>query len=207
MKRTLFLFVALLTALIIGGCGTGGNPTLNDLTSPDSLYEDKRVLLKLIDEFKNISELKGKDLQVFQTISIDEQKHNDRYVQNIQITILKPGTEKEVVEYEYSTGKEKKWTGPHPIKVVGGGDIKPNLFAFNDINFDIVPAMCKQTREKTAALKDVEIVIIMLKLDDEDLHPFWTVKFSHTKGDSNIRGSVDFDLQGNLIVYDPGDQN
>lgn len=211
MKKQIVLLMVLLTTLLLTGCGTdegkqAAKSAVDDISAAESLFEDNSSLNKLIDELRNTPALKGKELHIFQTFQIDEDMLQDRYVRYMKIFLLKPGTEKQVIAYEYSTSKEKKWLDPQPVKVSGDGAMADNLVAFNDIHIENVPAMCKQTREKAAALKNVKIGTVRINLMPGDLRPYWLVQFTGMKGDSLIYGSAKFDLQGNLTQYDQNDQ-
>lgn len=60
-------------------------------------------MVKIMDEFKNLDGLKGKEILIFQDVNMYTGETGNRVV----INILKPGTDDEVDNYEYRGGWSK----------------------------------------------------------------------------------------------------
>ena len=79
-KKYVFAVLMLIAVFIVAGCGSsiGGN-----------IIKDEGSLVKIMDEFKNLDGLKGKEILVFQDVNMYTGETGNRVV----INILKPGTE------------------------------------------------------------------------------------------------------------------
>ena len=103
-KKYVFAILMLIAVFVVAGCGSsiGGN-----------IIKDEGSLVKIMDEFKNLDGLKGKEILVFQDVNMYTGETGNRVV----INILKPGTDDEVDNYEYRGG----WSKARPVQLSGSG--------------------------------------------------------------------------------------
>ena len=74
MKKILWMVLVVLSVLVMAGCGgssIGGN-----------IIKDEGALVKIMDDFKNLDDLKGKDILVFQDVNVYTGETGNRVVIN-----------------------------------------------------------------------------------------------------------------------------
>lgn len=182
MRKLLVLLMVILVTLSLYGCGgktgVGGN-----------ILKDEGSLVKIMDDFKNLSNLKGKDIMVFQSLSIFTGETGNR----VMINILKPGTKEDVDAYEYKNGS---WSGPKPVQITGRGKMDSNLFPLRDIDFSKVPAMYKIMETELKGFEGA-------KIDDFLTFQLWSGKVTGLFGATSTRAkfNAEFALDGKLIKF------
>lgn len=184
MKKFLVMVMALVMLLAVG-CGGGG--------SNKCVLKDSGELVRVMDELKNKDGLKGKDLMVFQDISImhnDEEKIGD----TITIYILKAGTE-DVDEYIYSSGS---WSKPQPVQITGDGRMEDNVTPMNKIDFAKVPEMYKQLETKAKNIEGgkVKNLLVYILNRDGSMYTSWGVESQREDY------TAEFDLDGNMTKFE-----
>ena len=142
-----------------------------------------------MDDFKNLSALKGKEILVFQDIGVYTGKGGNR----VMISIIKPGTKEDVDAYEYKGGS---WSGPNPVRISGKGDMEHNITPLSGFDFSKPPMMYKEMEEK---LKCVEGA----KIDEYFMYRFWKGKWTCMLSAKATRGeyNAEFATDGKLISF------
>lgn len=140
MFRTMMMTTIVL--IVLSACGGSKNGNDNQKGTQD-LLSDESTLKQAQESLKNMPTHKGKEIQVFQDVSI----YNDG---RIMINIQDPEKPENIDHYEYKNGK---WSEPEPVQITGDGDMSANLTPLKDIDFTKVPGMIKIYEEK---VKEVE---------------------------------------------------
>ena len=104
MKKFLVMLVMLVGVFAMTGCGSS--------SLVGNIIKDEGSLVKIMDEFKNLDGLKGKEILIFQDVNMYTGETGNRVV----INILKPGTDDEVDNYEYRGGGVRQ--GPYSFPAV-----------------------------------------------------------------------------------------
>ena len=114
MKKFLVMLVMLVGVFAMTGCGSS--------SLVGNIIKDEGSLVKIMDEFKNLDGLKGKEILIFQDVNMYTGETGNRVV----INILKPGTDDEVDNYEYRGGGSKA----RPVQLSGSGKAIDNKSFF-----------------------------------------------------------------------------
>lgn len=180
MKKILWMVLVVLSVLVIAGCGgssIGGN-----------IIKDEGALVKIMDDFKNLDDLKGKDILVFQDLNVYTGETGNRVV----INILKPGTDDQVDNYEYRGG----WSKARPVQLSGSGKAIDNCIPLAKLDFAKVPQMYK---EMESQIKDIEGA----KIKDYFSFNFWNGKWYGSLSAESPRAKyyAEFDLNGGLTKF------
>ncbi len=180
MRKLLVVFCMLVGVMVMAGCGgssIGGN-----------IIKDEGALVKIMDEFKNLDGLKGKEILVFQDVNVYTGETGNRIV----INILKPGTEDEVDNYEYRNG----WGKARPVQLSGSGKAINNCIPLAKLDFAKVPVMYK---EMEAKIKDIEGA----KIKEYFSFNFWNGSWYGSLSAESPRAKyyAEFDLNGNLTKF------
>lgn len=185
MKKLLVLLMVVVSMLALAGCGGAGSAIKGG-----NIIKDDGALVKIMDEFKNLNGLKGKDIMVFQDVSIYTGQGGNR----VLIKILKPGTKEDIDQYEYKNG----WSGPKPVQITGKGDMAYNLIPLSKLDFAKVPVMYKTMEEKLKGAGAEGA-----KIDDYFLFRFWQGKWKGSLDAKSDRAkfSAEFELNGNLKEF------
>lgn len=104
MRKLVIVLMTIMSMVLLTACGgssIGGN-----------IIKDEGSLVKIMDEFKNLDGLKGKEILIFQDVNMYTGETGNRVV----INILKPGTDDEVDNYEYRGGWSRQ--GPYSFPAV-----------------------------------------------------------------------------------------
>ena len=178
-KKYVFAILMLIAVFVVAGCGSsiGGN-----------IIKDEGSLVKIMDEFKNLDGLKGKEILVFQDVNMYTGETGNRVV----INILKPGTDDEVDNYEYRGG----WSKARPVQLSGSGKAIDNCIPLEQLDFAKIPQVYKSME---AQIKDIEGA----KIDDYMSFRFWQGKWDIYVSAKSPRAKyfADFDLDGNLKKF------
>jgi hypothetical protein len=129
--------------------GTNTTSTKTDPDSPtfpttkkkysEAMYESADRLAAFVAEFKKAV---GSDNPNLLDIAI--------YDEYVMVKVQDPNKPDNIDGYTY---RDDKLSEPAPVKLIGGGNIKENVFPMNDINLAALPALTTEIAEK---LKDVE---------------------------------------------------
>lgn len=221
--KTKIMLLLLCCTLLLGGCGDIDYTKMQmyKQTSEKSLLEDTAALSGIIEELENLPELKGKQLKIFQTIEIYESiqkveiakdKFQDRYISDIKVFLLKPGTDKEAVKYNYSS-VEKKWIGPTPVKVIPHPltslsgkkldemDYASNMIPLKNLRLETLPGIYNQLKEKSQNFAGLRWQSVKTDLQNKTLTPYWKVAMESGKDNKLVSTDAAFDFEGNLIHY------
>lgn len=180
MRKILWIALLMLSILVMSGCGsssTGGN-----------IIKDDGTLVKIMEDFKNLDELKGKEILVFQDLDVYTGETGNRVI----INILRPGTDDEVDNYEYRGG----WGKAKPVRLRGSGKVVDNCIPLAELDFAKVPVMYKAMEDK---IKDIEGA----KIGDYFSFHFWNGRwYGYLSAESpRAKYSAEFDLDGNLTKF------
>lgn len=145
MKRLLIGIMMLLVMMILTACGGSGG------SSGSNIFTDKDALPKIMQELQNKQEFKGKEIKVFQDVTMVNGK--DFGGNFISINILKPGTE-DVDHYEYRMGS---WSNGEPVKITGSGNMEDNVIAISELHFEKLADIYKAMEDKVKDKKDVKV--------------------------------------------------
>ena len=88
MRKLVIVLMTIMSMVLLTGCGSS--------SLVGNIIKDEGSLVKIMDEFKNLDGLKGKEILVFQDVNMYTGETGNRVV----INILKPGTDDEVDNYE-----------------------------------------------------------------------------------------------------------
>lgn len=179
MRKFVLMALLVFSVFVIAGCGSsiGGN-----------IIKDDGALVKIMEDFKNLDGLKGKEILVFQDVNVYSGETGNRVV----INILKPGTEDEVDNYEYSGG----WSKARPVQLSGKGKVADNCISIEKLDFSKVPQMYKEMENK---IKDIEGA----KVNDHFRFRFWNGQWYCSMSAESPRAKyyADFDLNGVLTKF------
>lgn len=181
MKKLLAMVLMLvLSMVLLAGCGSSG--------IGGNIIKDDGALVKIMDEFKSLDGLKGKEILVFQDVDVYTGETGNRVV----INILKPGTDDEVDNYEYRGG----WSKARPVQLSGSGKAIDNCIPLAKLDFAKIPAVYKTMEAK---VKDIEGA----KIDDYVSFRFWQGKWKISASAKSPRAKyfAEFDLDGNLKEF------
>lgn len=181
MKKLLaMVLMFLLSMVLLAGCGSSG--------IGGNIIKDEGSLVKIMNEFKNLDELKGKEILVFQDVNMYTGESGNRVV----INILKPGTDDEVDNYEYRGG----WGKANPVQLSGSGKAIDNCIPLDKLDFAKIPEVYKIMEAK---VKDIEGA----KIDDYMSFRFWQGNWDISASAKSPRAKyfADFDLDGNLKKF------
>lgn len=181
MKKLVLMAVLMFSVLVMASCGVssiGGN-----------IIKDEGDLVKIMDEFKKIDDLKGKDILVFQDVNVYTGEMGNRVI----INILKPGTDDQVDNYEYSGG----WSKARPVQLSGEGKAIDNCIPIEKLDFSKVPQMY---REMEVKIKDIEGA----KISDYFSFKFWRGEWYGSLRAESPRAKyfAKFDLNGGLRKFE-----
>ncbi len=186
MKKVLSLLLTVVALFVLVGCSS------NPLSGGGSIFTDKDMAAKAISQLKERSELKGKDLKVFQNVVIFDQEGVGNM---IDINILKPGTTDQVDNYKYKGGT---WTGPNPVKITGSGNMEDNVQSIDAIDFSKIPEIYKicETKAKEIDKAKVEKTLIyILDINTGNYRAVIDVKSDREEY------TATFDGKGNLLDF------
>ena len=180
MRKLVIVLMTIMSMVLLTACGgssIGGN-----------IIKDEGSLVKIMDEFKNLDGLKGKEILIFQDVNMYTGETGNRVV----INILKPGTDDEVDNYEYRGG----WSKARPVQLSGSGKAIDNCIPLEQLDFAKIPQVYKSME---AQIKDIEDA----KIDDYMSFRFWQGKWDISVSAKSPRAKyfADFDLDGNLKKF------
>lgn len=144
-----------------------------------------------MNELHEMPELKGKDLKLFQDVTITD---NEGQGNVIELDVLKPDTTDKVDHYTYEKGK---WTGPEPVQLTGDGNMDDNIMPINSIDFAKITEIYKVAEEKAKAIEQGTVTKDLIYEFDVDAHMYRA--HIHIEG-ARERYTGIFDAQGNLIM-------
>ena len=102
MRKLVIVLMTIMSMVLLTGCGSS--------SLVGNIIKDEGSLVKIMDEFKNLDGLKGKEILVFQDVNMYTGETGNRVV----INILKPGTDDEVDNYEYRGGTRRRKKDLYP---------------------------------------------------------------------------------------------
>lgn len=105
-----------------------------------SIVMDGAQLKAIMEELTNRPELKGKALRVFQSAEFDITN------KRIDIPLLKPDSQMDVVNYTYNFDT-KKWGDPTPVKLEKKATpelVMSNTYDFGALNYATIPNLMEQ---------------------------------------------------------------
>ena len=184
VKRLVVILMVVASMLLLAGCG--GKMSVSGGTN---IIKDQAALVKIMDDFKNLGPLKGKEIMVFQDVNIMSLQSGNV----VLIKVLKPGSKEDIDAYEY----RGSWSGPKPVQITGKGDMSHNLIPISKLDFSKVSVMYKTMEDK---MKDVEGG----KVGNSFLYRFWQGKWYGTLSGEGTRGKyrAEFALDGSLTKFD-----
>lgn len=152
---------------------------------------DATVLQKAEDELKALPPFAGKELYAFQNVGF--------YEDRIEINLQDPNKPENIDNYVYRFS-EGKWSEPSPVRLSGGGDMKPNLTPLKDIHFADVAnkfiPFYKQTAEKEQITPQEPIptsITFVLSVPDQDR--FWQSSMNTDRAQLTLRMKLDGSLK------------
>ena len=183
MRKLLVILMVVVSMLALAGCGGGSG------TTSSNIIKDQAALVKIMDDFKNLSSLKGKEIMVFQDVNIISGKSGNI----VLISVLKPGSKEDIDAYEY----RGSWSGPKPVQITGKGDMSRYLISINKLDFSKVSVMYKTMEDK---MKEIEGG----KVSDSFLYRFWQGRWYGTLSGEGTRGKyrAEFALDGSLTKFE-----
>ena len=165
MKRILILLTLVIIVFALIGCSNNSGKKLSDIipgadkkttvtpkrvagnipapqTGPEyAIISQEGAMVKIIDEFKNLPNLKGHNIMVFRHINLSGGSYNNI----ISLRILKPGSKDYIDEYEYKRGA---WIGPRPVQIMGNGSVAAGLYPLDKIDFSKTHIIYKNIIDK-----------------------------------------------------------
>ncbi len=178
MKKIL-LAMMLVVSLVAVGCSS----VTEMVGGGKNAMEDPATITKIVDSLKNRDELKGKDFYLFQDVNFSYSKDIGNV---ISFNVLKPGTEDIVDRYLYRRGT---WE-VNPVKITGKGDMKDNITPIKGINFDVLPTVVKDAKERAKDIEGADISWSAMKFRMNGSHEWW-VKIKGTRKDAMATYSLD----------------
>lgn len=158
MKRLFVGIMMMVVMLAVAACGGSGGSGGNIFTEPGALT-------KIMQQLQDKPEFKGKEMKVFQDVTLVNSKdHGGNF---IVIEVLKPGTE-DVDHYEYRNGS---WSDGAPVKITGDGNMADNVIPLADLHFEKLPDIYKAMGEQVKDKKDV-------KVEQSVVYRFWNGEWS-----------------------------
>lgn len=188
MKRIIAFLMMILSVVIISGCGT---ETASPNATHKSIFTDPEIITKAMAELREMPELKGKDLKLFQDVTVSD---IDGEGNMIDLDVLKPDTTDKVDHYTYIDGK---WTGPEPVQLTGDGNMDDNIMPINSIDFSKVTQIYKIADEKAKAIEQVQVNKSVIYEFDVDAHMYRA--HIHIEGAREKYTGI-FDANGNLLM-------
>lgn len=188
MKRIIAFLMMILSVVIIAGCGT---ETASPNATHKSIFTDPEIITKAMAELREMPELKGKDLKLFQDVTVSD---IDGEGNVIDLDVLKPDTTDKVDHYTYIDGK---WTGPEPVQLTGDGNMDDNIMPINSIDFSKVTQIYKIADEKAKAIEQGQVNKSVIYEFDVDAHMYRT--HIHIEGAREKYTGI-FDANGNLLM-------
>lgn len=181
MKKWFLLLCIMVLSLLVTACGG---------LSGKNVFTDAGEMTKIMNQLQERSELKGKDIKVFQDVNVFYNKEIGGNV--VIIDILKPGTE-DVDHYEYKNGS---WSNPSPVQITGTGNIMDNVIPLSDLHLDKVADIYKAAEAKA---KEVE----GLKVEQSFVYRFWNGKWDIliTAKSDRAKYSMEYGVNGELKEF------
>jgi hypothetical protein len=112
-----------------------------------NILSDAKALKSAEEAFRNLPNLKGKEIRVFQDIHF----YSDG---RIMLDIQDPDKPENIDNYVFQNGK---WGSPQPVQISGDGDMKDNTFPLNTLKFETIASVYKQLEEKAAGIEGAKI--------------------------------------------------
>ncbi|MBE6080212.1 MAG: hypothetical protein E7204_05140 [Veillonella sp.] len=188
MKRILTLLMMILSLFVMTGCM--GDKQTSAPTQP-SIFTDQTIITKAMNELRELPELKGKDLKLFQDVTIADHEGIGNV---IDLDLLKPDTTDKVDHYTYIDGK---WTGPEPVQLTGDGNMDDNIMPINSIDFSKITQIYKIADEKAKSIEQGKVAKDLIYEFDIDARMYRA--HIHIEGACEKYTGI-FDAQGNLIM-------
>ena len=184
MKRIVAFLMMILSVVIIAGCS---NETATTNTTHTSIFTDPEIITKAMADLREMPELKGKDLKLFQDVTVSD---IDGEGNVIDLDVLKPDTTDKVDHYG-------KWTGPEPVQLTGDGNMDDNIMPIKSIDFSKVTQIYKIADEKAKAIEQGQVNKSVIYEFDVDAHMYRA--HIHIEGAREKYTGI-FDANGNLLM-------
>lgn len=153
-----------------------------------SILNNADALKKAEESLKNLPNLKGKEIRVFQDIHF----YGDG---RIMLDIQDPNNPNNVDNYVFRNGS---WEAPQPVQISGEGDMSANTFSLNQFPFESVAKIYKQLEDKAKEIEGAKI--------SDHIYGTLSVIHQEVKVNTNIDGSREkwlgyFKPDGSLIEF------
>ena len=187
MKKLVALCLMIFSLVVVTGCSSD---IMGNSKSSKSFFTEPGLVAKAISDLKETPELKGKDIQVFQNVLINDA---DGIGNMIDINVLVPGSNDKVNNYKFQNGK---WSKPSPVQITGEGDMADNVMPIDSIDYNKVTDIYKAAEEKAKTIENGKVkksLIYIYYIDDHKYNAYINIEGSREKY------TAKFDAQGNLL--------
>jgi hypothetical protein len=113
----------------------------------NNILSDANALKSAEESLRNLPNLKGKEIRVFQDIHFYDDGR-------IMLDIQDPDKPENIDNYVFKNGK---WGSPQPVQISGEGDMKENTFPLNTLKFETIESVYKQLEEKATGIEGAKI--------------------------------------------------